>query len=69
MKEREGLIKILNDFKLKSKEEDSKYRKNEQDLELKKMKQNSIEAEMSELKSKISNYNTELKIFKRELTG
>ncbi|MFW9898033.1 MAG: AAA family ATPase [Candidatus Thorarchaeota archaeon] len=67
IKKKENLIKKITDLKTKSKNEDSIYRENEQNFELLKLKQNSIESEIIDNKGKISNINTELKIFKKEL--
>ncbi|MFX1447290.1 MAG: AAA family ATPase [Promethearchaeota archaeon] len=69
LKERESFLRGINDLKTQIKEEDSIYRKNEQDLELLLMKQDSIESEIYDNKTKIENINTKLKLLKRELTN
>jgi len=69
MKDKDSILKELNELKRKSKEEDSKYRKNEQNLELILMKQDSIESEIFDNKAKIDNINTKLKLSKKELTN
>ena len=69
LKERESFVHDINKFKAHIKEEDSNYRKNEQELELLLMKQDSIESEINDNKTKIDNINTKLKLLKRELTN
>ncbi len=69
LNKREEINNHLIELKNKSKVENSSYRKNEQNLELLKMKQGSIDAEINDNKGKISNLNTELKIFEKELTN
>jgi chromosome segregation protein len=69
LNERKNVSNNLNDLKNKSKFENSNFRKNEQNLELLKMKKDSFEAEIYDNRGKISNINTELKIFKKELTS
>ncbi len=69
LNERKNISNNLNDLKNKSKLENSNFRKNEQNLELLKMKKDSFEAEIYDNRGKISNINTELKIFKKELTS
>lgn len=69
LKERESFLHDINGFKAQIKEEDSRYRKNEQDLELLLMKQDSVESEINDNKTKIDNINTKLKLIKRELTN
>jgi len=68
LEEKDEINKKLTVLKEQSKKEDSTYKKNEHDIELLKMKQTSIEAEINDNKSKVANINTELKIFKREIT-
>ncbi|MFX1553374.1 MAG: AAA family ATPase [Promethearchaeota archaeon] len=68
LKEYENLKKDLSKFREKFKQENSIYRKNEQDLELIKMKKDSYESEINDNKAKIDNINTELKILTKELT-
>ncbi|MHA2288457.1 MAG: AAA family ATPase [Promethearchaeota archaeon] len=51
LKERESYIHDINGFKTLIKEEDSIYRKNEQDLELLSMKQDSVESEIYDNKT------------------
>ncbi|MFW9951869.1 MAG: AAA family ATPase, partial [Candidatus Thorarchaeota archaeon] len=69
LKERETFLQGINELKTQIKQEDSIYRKNEQDLELLLMKQDSIESEINDNKTKIENINTKLKLLKRELTN
>lgn len=69
LKERESFHNEVNDYKAKIKQEDSIYRKNEQDLELLLMKQDSVESEIYDNKTKIENINTKLKLLKKELTN
>ncbi len=69
LKERESFLNEVNDYKDKIKQEDSIYRKNEQDLELLLMKQDSVESEIYDNKTKIENINTKLKLLKKELTN
>lgn len=68
LKENENIIKDLNELKLKLKQENSIYRKNEQDLELLKLKKYSFESEINDNNAKIDNINTELKILTKELS-
>ena len=68
LKENEDINKDLTDLKVKLKQENSIYRKNEQDLELMKMKNYSFESEINDNNAKIDNINTELKILTKELT-
>ncbi|MFX0177154.1 MAG: AAA family ATPase [Candidatus Hodarchaeota archaeon] len=69
LKEKDNIIKDLTELKKKSKEEDSKYRQHEQNLELLIMKQDSVQSEIFDHKSKIENINTKFKLSKRELTN
>ena len=69
LKERDSFLKEINDYKDQIKEEDSIYRKNEQDLELLLMKHDSVESEIYDNKTKIENINTKLKLLKKELTN
>lgn len=69
LRERDSFLKEINDYKAKIKEEDSIYRKNEQDLELLLMKQDSVESEIYDNKTKIENINTKLKLQKKEFTN
>ena len=69
LKEKDTILTELSELKGKSKEQDSTFRKNEQDLELMVMKQNSIESAIFDNKSKIENLNTRLKINNKELTS
>ncbi len=69
LKEKEKINKKLDELKEKSKEKDSTYRKNEDDIELLKMKRDSFESEITDNKGKINNLNTELKLIKKELTS
>jgi chromosome segregation protein len=68
LSENENINKDLSGLKAKLKQENSGYRKNEQDLELFKMKKYSCETEINDNNAKIDNINTELKIFSKELT-
>ncbi|MHA1660571.1 MAG: AAA family ATPase [Promethearchaeota archaeon] len=69
LKEKDGVSGKLNELKEKSKEEDSTYKKNEKNLELLKMKQDSTKSEITDNYGKINNLNTELNIFKKEITS
>ncbi len=69
MDNREILIKNLDNLKEKANIEDSTYRKNEQELELLILKQDSIQSEIFDNRAKIDNINTKLKLSKRELTN
>ena len=69
LKEKDSILKELTELKAKAKEQDSTFRKNEQDLELMVMKQNSIESKIFDNKAKIENLNTRLKINNKELTS
>ena len=68
LKENEDINKKLTGLRAKLKEENSIYKKNEQNIELLKMKKYSLESEINDNKGKIDNINTELKIFTKELT-
>jgi len=67
LRERDSFLKEINEYKAKIKEEDSIYRKNEQDLELLIMKQDSVESEIYDNKTKIENINTKLKLQKKRI--
>ncbi|MHA1104359.1 MAG: AAA family ATPase [Promethearchaeota archaeon] len=67
LKEKDTILKELSELKGKAKEQDSTFRKNEQDLELMVLKQNSIESTIFDNKAKIENLNTRLKINNKEL--
>ncbi|MGB5911268.1 MAG: chromosome segregation SMC family protein [Promethearchaeia archaeon] len=69
MNDRDNIIKDLDSLKEKAKLEDSTYRKNEQELELLILKQDSIQSEIFDNRAKIVNINTKLKISKKELTN
>ena len=69
LSERKTLTNDMDDLKNKSKLQNSDFRKNEQNLELLKMKRDSFEAEIYDNRGKISSINTESKIFKKELTN
>jgi chromosome segregation protein len=69
MNDRDNIIKDLDNLKEKAKFEDSTYRKNEQELELLILKQDSIQSEIFDNRAKIVNINTKLKISKKELTN
>ncbi|MFW9818401.1 MAG: AAA family ATPase [Candidatus Thorarchaeota archaeon] len=69
LKENEELNKELNQLKLNLKQQNSNYRKNEQDLELLNMKKYSFESEINDNKAKIDTLNTELKILSKERTN
>ena len=68
LKENETINKKLNELRAKLREENSIYKKNEQNLELLKMKKYSLDSEINDNKGKIDNINTEVKIFTKELT-
>lgn len=68
-KEKDTILKELSELKAKAKEQDSTFRRNEQNLELMVMKQNSIESMILDNKAKIENLNTRLKINDKELTS
>lgn len=59
----------LQDLKVSSKENESTYRNNEKELEVLKLKQNSINSEINTFQSKNDNFQVESNIFKKELTG
>lgn len=69
LKEKDNIIKQISELKAKAREEDSEYRKNEQNLDLLLMKQDAMESEINDNKMKIENTNTKLKLIKKELTG
>ncbi len=69
LKEKDTLTNELNSYRQQLKDEDSIYRKNEQDLELLLMKQDSIESEINDNKTKIDNINTRSNLLKKELTN
>ncbi|MHA1190702.1 MAG: AAA family ATPase [Promethearchaeota archaeon] len=69
LREKNTILKELSELKSKAKEQDSTFRKNEQNLELMVMKQNSIESTIFDNKAKIENINTRLKISNKELTS
>ena len=64
--ENEKLNKNLNELRAKLRQENTIYKKNEQNLELLSMKKQSYTSESSDNNSKIDSINTELKIFKKE---
>jgi len=68
LKENENINKDLNELRVRLRQENSIYRKNEQDLELLKMRKYSFESEINDNNAKIDNINTEMKIHKKELT-
>jgi len=69
LKEKGTLTNELNSYRQQLKDEDSIYRKNEHELELLVMKQDSIESEINDNKTKIDNINTRLNLLKKELTN
>ncbi len=69
LKEKDTLTNELNSYRQQLKDEDSIYRKNEQELELLLMKQDSIESEINDNKTKIDNINTRSNLLKKELTN
>jgi chromosome segregation protein len=69
LKENEDINKDLNQLRVNLKQENSIYRKNEQDLELLNMKKYSFESEINDNNAKIDNINTELKILTKEITN
>jgi chromosome segregation protein len=66
--ENEKFNKEINELKGKLKEENSTFKKNEQNLELLKVKKESFGSEINDNKGKIDTINTELKIYTKELT-
>ncbi|MCK4380520.1 MAG: hypothetical protein KAW51_05220, partial [Candidatus Lokiarchaeota archaeon] len=68
LRENENRNKTINDLRGKLREQNSSYKKNEQNLELFRMKKYSLESEINDNKGKIENINTELKIFAKEST-
>ncbi|MFX1308304.1 MAG: AAA family ATPase [Promethearchaeota archaeon] len=68
LKENEDFNKDLNELRVKLKQENSDYRRNEQELELMKLKKYSLDSEINDNNAKIENVNTELKIITKELT-
>jgi len=68
LSENEIYNKEISDLKRKLKEENSNYKKNEQSLELLKLKKNSFGSEINDNNGKIDTINSELKIFTKELT-
>ncbi len=66
--ENEKINKEIKELKGKLKEENSTYKKNEQDLELLKVKKDSFGSEINDNRGKIDTRNTELKIYTKELT-
>jgi chromosome segregation protein len=64
----ESLNKEINNLRSKLKDENSNYKKNEQNLELSKMKRYSLDSEINDNKGKIDNITAELKIFTKEIT-
>lgn len=69
LRENENKNKVIIDLRGKLKEENSNYKKNEQNLELLRMKKFSLDSEINDNKGKIDNINTELKIFTKETTN
>ena len=69
LEEKHQLNKKLNELRNKSKEEDTTYKRNENNLELLNLKEKSFDSEINDNTNKITNINTELKIFKKELTN
>lgn len=69
LKEKEAITSVLGGLKQRAKEEDSVFRKNEKELELKEMQQSALITEINDHKGKINNINTELKLLKKEYTG
>jgi chromosome segregation protein len=68
LSENEKINRQINELKGKLKEENSNYKKNEQNLELLKVKKNSFGSEVNDNQGKIDTINSELKIFTKELT-
>ena len=68
LSENEKTNKEISGLKAKLKEENSNYKKNEQNLELLKVKKNSFGSEINDNQGKIDTINTELKIYTKELT-
>jgi chromosome segregation protein len=69
LSENEKINKEINELKGKLKEENSNYKKNEQNLELLKVKKSSFGSEINDNSGKINTINTDLKLFPRELTN
>jgi len=69
MIKRKTILADLNKLKNEYKQENSTFKKYEQDLELLLMKQDSIESEIYDNKAKIENLNTKLKLTKRDFTN
>ncbi|KKK40564.1 hypothetical protein LCGC14_0492950 [marine sediment metagenome] len=67
--QKQNITKKLSELRKKSKEEDTIFRKDEKDLELLKMKKDSFESEINDNNNKITNLNTEFKIYRKELTN
>jgi len=68
LRENENRNKIINDLRGKLREQNSSYKKNEQNLELLRMKKYSLDSEINDNKGKIENINTESKIYAKEST-
>ena len=68
LKENETRKKTIVDLRGKLREQNSVYKKNEQNLELLRMKKYSLESEINDNKGKIENISTESKIFAKEST-
>ncbi len=67
LRENDNINKNLNDLKNELREENSNYKKNEQNLELLNLKKYSCDSESNDNNAKIDSINTELKILKKEL--
>ncbi len=67
LKENDNINKELGQLRAQLKQENSSFRKNEQDLELMNMKKYSNDSEINDNNAKIDNINTELKILTKEL--
>jgi len=67
LKEKQNITEELNSLKTRLKQENSGFRKNEQDLELMNMKKYSVNSEINSNQAKIDSLNTELKNFIKEL--
>ncbi|MFX1429483.1 MAG: AAA family ATPase [Promethearchaeota archaeon] len=67
LKQNDDINQQLNELKGQLKQENSGFRKNEQDLELMSMKKSSIDSEINDNNAKIDILNTELKILIKEL--
>jgi chromosome segregation protein len=68
LSENEKVNREINELRRELKKKNSNYKKNEQDLELLKVKKNSFGSEINDNEGKINTMNSELKIFTKEVT-